>query len=141
MIKPSNMTCQVIIRRMSSSKGTSDNKSLQYCVNLVQKRTYEQYIATLILPPKIRRCGFAIRAFNIEISSIRDQITTRNAGLGRSVFWQDLVKKIFEDGKVPNHPVGKELHYVIKNVSSKQKYHREEISMRSTYYYFLYFCF
>ena len=119
------MTCQVIIRRMSSSKGTSDNKSLQYCVNLVQKRTYEQYIATLILPPKIRRCGFAIRAFNIEISSIRDQITTRNAGLGRSVFWQDLVKKIFEDGKVPNHPVGKELHYVIKNVSSKQKYYRK----------------
>ena len=92
----------MIVRRMSATSAYTESKSLNYCINLLQKRAYEQYIATLILPPKIRRCGFAIRAFNIEISSIRDQITTRNAGLGRSVFWQDLVRKLFDELKYPS---------------------------------------
>ena len=68
------MARQVIVRRMSTNSAHTESKSLNYCINLLQKRAYEQYIATLLLPPKIRRCGFAIRAFNIEISSIRDQV-------------------------------------------------------------------
>ena len=113
----------MIVRRMSTTSAHTESKSLNYCINLLQKRAYEQYIATLLLPPNIRRCGFAIRAFNVEISSIRDQVSARNAGLGRTVFWQELVHKLFERGgqpqgsHIPNHPVAKELSYVIQNVS------------------------
>ena len=114
----------MIVRRMSTTSAYTESKSLNYCINLLQKRAYEQYIATLLLPPNIRRCGFAIRAFNVEISSIRDQVSARNAGLGRTVFWQELVHKLFDRGgqpqgphSIPNHPVAKELSYVIQNVS------------------------
>ena len=108
----------MIVRRMSTTSAYTESKSLNYCINLLQKRAYEQYIATLLLPPNIRRCGFAIRAFNVEISSIRDQVSARNVGLGRTVFWQELVHKLFERGShIPNHPVAKELSYVIQNVS------------------------
>ena len=93
------MACQVIVRRISTnSAAQTQSKSLNYCINLLQKRAYEQYIATLLLPPKIRRCGFAIRAFNIEISSIRDQVMRLKGKLfSQNLFFLykiDFTKKI-----------------------------------------------
>ena len=103
---------------MSSSVPKTESNSLNYCISLLQRKAYEQYLATLLLPPKLQRCGFAIRAFNVEISSIRDQITSRNTGLGRTVFWQDLIQKLYTKGNIPNHPVARELQYVVEHVSA-----------------------
>ena len=114
------MSCHIILRRMSSSVPKTESSSLNYCISLLQRRAYEQYLATLLLPPKLQRCGFAIRAFNVEISGIRDQISSRNTGLGRTVFWQDLIQKLYTKGNIPNHPVARELQYVIENVSVVQ---------------------
>ena len=103
----------------SASKSKFDSKSLDYCVNLVRRRSYEQYLATLLLPPEIRRVGFAIRAFNVEISSVRDQTSEIRTGIGRMVFWRELITSIYSHNNrpMPNHPVGKELYAAITQVS------------------------
>jgi len=102
-------------RQFSSSATTFNSKSLDYCINLVKKRSYEQYLATLLLPPELRRVGFVVRAFNVEISSVRDQIREKYAGMGRMVFWRELIGTIYaEDNRsLPNHPVAKELNAAI----------------------------
>lgn len=58
------------------------------------------------------------RAFNVEIASIRDQVSQKYAGFGRMVFWRELVNDIYKDDKpIPSHPVAKELSLAIKQVS------------------------
>ena len=113
-----------VSRRQCSSSGTSSPKSLDYCINLVKRRSHEQYLATLLLPPEIRRVGFAVRAFNVEISSVRDQVREKHTGMGRMVFWRQLIDTIYAQDSsrsLPHHPVAKELNAVISQVSKNRK--------------------
>jgi len=100
----------------SSGFGTSSPKSLDYCINLVKRRSHEQFLATLLLPPEIRRVGFVVRAFNVEISSVRDQVREKHTGMGRMVFWRQLIDTIYAQDSsrsLPHHPIAKELNAVI----------------------------
>jgi len=44
-------------------------------LDLVKKRDYEHFLATLLLPKEVRRAAVALRAFNVEIASVRDSVT------------------------------------------------------------------
>jgi len=76
------------------------------CVDVVRKRDTEHFLASLLLPKSIRNLALAIRALNVELTSVRDAVRDTNTGLIRLQFWTDAVKSI-ESGsaKVPNHPV------------------------------------
>jgi hypothetical protein len=51
---------------------------LLYCINLVKERDYENgYICGLLLPSYAQNAYFALRAFNVEIASIKDTSTIR----------------------------------------------------------------
>lgn len=100
--------------------GPSRSSTFDYCMNIVQKRAHEQYLATLLLPPNIKACGIILRAFNVEISSIRDQISAKPAGIGRMVFWHELVDNVYSaEGKITDrhHPIAIELQKVVRTVS------------------------
>ena len=111
------MIARLCKRGLSSSATRSSNSTFDYCLNIVQKRAHEQYLATLLLPPNIKACGIILRAFNVEVSSIRDQITAKHAGIGRMVFWHELVDDVYK-GKIKDrhHPVAIELQKVVHNV-------------------------
>jgi Squalene/phytoene synthase len=48
-----------------------------YCMNLVKERDYENgYICGLLLPVSTQNAYFALRAFNVELASIKDSSTT-----------------------------------------------------------------
>jgi phytoene/squalene synthetase len=49
--------------------------SSSYCLDLVRKRDHEHFLATLLLPKEIRPAALAIRAFNVELASVRDSVT------------------------------------------------------------------
>ncbi|CAJ0958715.1 unnamed protein product [Ranitomeya imitator] len=53
-----------------SSRGKSGQAaaSAAYCAELVRKRDYEGFLCTLLLPGESQSSGFALRAFNIELS-------------------------------------------------------------------------
>lgn len=72
-----------------------------YCVELVKKHDFENYLCGLLLPADSRAAYFAIRAFNVELATVRDQINS-NAMAGRIRFqwWRDVLKDIVEsDGE------------------------------------------
>lgn len=88
-------------------------------LNLHRKYEYENFLCTLLLSGNDHRAFiFAVRAFNVEIALIRDQVSQRDIGLGRLAFWRDAVNKIFRRGEsslkedVPRHPVVLELNRV-----------------------------
>jgi len=68
----------------------------------------ENYLCTLLLPEKLRTAAIAIRAFNVEVASVQDQVSKPQLGVMRMKFWEDSLDKIYA-GKVPNNPVAVEL--------------------------------
>jgi len=70
-------------RRWSSSSSASNSPSDEYtaeqrkqdhkhCVEMVQTRDMEGYLCGLLMPSSAREAYFALRAFNVEIASIKD---------------------------------------------------------------------
>lgn len=66
-------------------------------------------MCSLLLHKNIRRTGFAIRAFNIEVATIQDQINDIKIGEMRFKFWETSLIEIYKD-KIPKHPVLIELY-------------------------------
>ncbi|KAH9507633.1 NADH dehydrogenase (ubiquinone) complex I, assembly factor 6 [Bulinus truncatus] len=98
-------TCLHIYKRLNS---TSVHSNLGYCVDLVRKNDYENYLGTLLLPKSIQRAAFAIRAFNIELAQVRDTVSERNIGQLRLKFWKDVLEQIYQS-HLPHTPVAAEL--------------------------------
>lgn len=64
-----------------------------------------------MLPNPVRTTAIAIRAFNVEVASVKDQVSNAQLGVMRLKFWDDVVERVYSD-KVPNNPVAVELSKV-----------------------------
>ena len=93
--------------------------SASYCMDLVKRRDYEHYLTSLLLPDRIRPMGFALRALNVEIASIRDNVSDTSIGKMRVQFWKDGINELqkinnttenYDECQIPNHPILIELH-------------------------------
>lgn len=96
-----------ISTKLSKSKNEK-YRSFDYCVNLVKKGDYENYLATLLLAKEAQRAAFALRAFNVELAQVRDMVSEKQIGLMRMRFWKDSIDKIFK-GEPPQTPVALEM--------------------------------
>jgi len=101
-------------------------KDFDYCVNLVQNRDRERYLCGLLMPQKSRRSYFAVRAFNVELASIKEGSLNRQAvpvndsfepavaGAGmalqfRAQWWRDAIGQIYGDD-IPTIRAGSPYH-------------------------------
>ena len=124
----------------SSDKSFPDSnhspRTASYCLDLVKRRDYEGYLCTLLLPPAARREAFALRAFNVELSSVRDAVRETTLGRMRLQFWSDALDAMYEgDGggkKVPDHPAVSELHRSVRRRGLSQKLLHRLVDSRKT---------
>jgi hypothetical protein len=80
-----------------------------YCVELVQRRDREAYYCGLLLPARYRDAYFALRAFNVEIASIKDQNRSSSSSSPGSAlalqlrmqWWRDAVASLYEPPPQP----------------------------------------
>lgn len=101
-----------------SSGAASDLKSEEYCIDLVKSKDYEGYLSASLFPKDHRRAFFAVRAYNIEIATIRDQVpkAAQQAGRMRFQFWRDALTSLSESKKLQafmRQPVAYELQYLV----------------------------
>jgi NADH dehydrogenase [ubiquinone] 1 alpha subcomplex assembly factor 6 len=83
-----------------SKKGDFD-----YCVDLVRERDREGYLCGLLMPHAARRSYFAIRAYNVELASIKDAKKLENGEFGtaslalkiRVRWWSDCLNQVYGD--------------------------------------------
>jgi NADH dehydrogenase [ubiquinone] 1 alpha subcomplex assembly factor 6 len=81
----------------------------KYCTELVRQYDYNHYLTTLFQPSQsVRDCVFAIRAFNVEIARIQDNVKEPAIAAMRFKWWQDTLGETFK-GRPVDHPVSKEL--------------------------------
>lgn len=100
------------LRSFWNSATVDQNSS--YCVDLVRQHDYESYLMGLLIPRPHRRSFFAIRAFNIEIAMVKDQVpnNAQHAGRLRFQYWRDALQQIEQQAQLPkynNQPVALEL--------------------------------
>lgn len=102
-----------------------------YCINSVRKADYENFVCTgLLRPSLLQRPAMAIRALNVELALIRDQVSNTQIGQMRLQFWHDTIDSIYSSlntntNRKINHPVAREIDLVIKyNQLSKLWFHR-----------------
>lgn len=124
---------QVPYRRLSSTKGFNKNVNPgDYCIEAVRRSDHEHYLSNLLLPQKLRAPAFAIRALSVEVAGVRDAVSEKTIGLMRLQFWNDTIDKLYND-KVPNHPVARELHRIIKQFNPQKELFHKLISSRDVF--------
>ncbi|KAG1053557.1 hypothetical protein G6F43_004369 [Rhizopus delemar] len=87
--------------------------SLKYCKDLTRQRDYDGYLCVPFYPSHLRNTQYAIRAFNIELASIRENISKPEIGKMRMQFWKDTLDKIYT-GKPPQQPIALALSEALK---------------------------
>lgn len=115
------------IGRHKSTQGVSPQA---YCISLVKKHDFENYLCTLFLRRKEQACAFAIRAFNIEVANIEGQVSQLTIGQMRLKFWEESINKIFNDNP-PQHPVAQEVHRVLDKSTLNKKNLQQLVSARA----------
>lgn len=141
-------------RRKSSSSSTwspaNGQNPLDYCIDLVRQRDRESYLCSLLLPPQSHLAAFAVRAFNVELATIRSMVSNQTTALMRFQFWKSTLDKIFDQnqkdasaadsktnsgsgyfmGAIPEHPVAETLAVAVQEKKLSRKWLSELIDAR-----------
>lgn len=68
---------------------------VSYCIDQVRKFDRDNYLATIFINDlKTKRIVFALRAFNVELSLVRDSTTNSDRAKLRLHFWSKLIEEI-----------------------------------------------
>ena len=122
-------------RAMSSGNPTGDATSEQYCMELVKSKDYEGFLAGSLFPRAHRRAYYAVRSFNVEIATIRDQVprAAQQAGRMRFQFWRDALTSLSEKKKLETfmrQPVAQELQYVVSKYNINVRWLERSLEAR-----------
>ncbi|XP_032794205.2 NADH dehydrogenase (ubiquinone) complex I, assembly factor 6 isoform X2 [Daphnia magna] len=118
-------------KKLSSNVQNSKNSFL-YCQELVRKHDYENFIATLLLPPGPRQSTIAVRAFNVSVAQVQDQVSQGLIGQMRMKFWSDTLEAIYQDAP-PAQLVALQLHEAVRQHKLSKRWFQRLISSRENH--------
>ncbi|KAL5277134.1 NDUFAF6 family protein [Megaselia abdita] len=93
---------------------------------------HENFLCTLLLTGDRRRCAFALRAFNVEVSKIGSTVTEDTIGKMKLKFWHDSIDKCYnnEQSYVADNPVLKELKTTITKTKLTKSFLKRLVTSR-----------
>lgn len=80
-----------------------------YCADQVRLHDRDRYLTALFAPDSRRDGLFALYAFNLEISRVRETISERLIGEMRLQWWRDALEAVYGGSRPPAHPVAEAL--------------------------------
>ncbi|KAK4519321.1 uncharacterized protein ATC70_009556 [Mucor velutinosus] len=105
--------------------------ALNYCKDSVRQRDYEGYLCVPFFPAHLRNTQYAIRAFNVELASIRENVSKPEIGKMRMQFWKDTIDKIYA-GHPPEQPIALALSEALKTSKMSAMWMKRIISERTS---------
>jgi 15-cis-phytoene synthase len=95
--------------------GADDGRpSADFCAEQVRAQDFPRYASTLFMPAAQRRALWALYAFNVEISRVREQVSQPLPGEMRLQWWTDMLAGAGHGG-VEGNPVAAELLLAIRD--------------------------
>ncbi|KAI8380951.1 isoprenoid synthase domain-containing protein [Radiomyces spectabilis] len=104
--------------------------ALKYCRDSVRQRDYDAYLCVPFYPAQLRNAQYAIRAFNVELASVRENVSKTEIGKMRMQFWKDTIDKVFA-GRPPQQPIALALAEALKSCDLSSMWFKRIISERS----------
>jgi 15-cis-phytoene synthase len=95
------------------SRADEGRQAAEFCAELVRSHDFARYASTLFVPAEQRRALFAIYAFNVEISRVREVVSQPLPGEIRLQWWTDMLAGEGHGG-VEGNPVAAELNLAIQ---------------------------
>ncbi|XP_044751067.1 NADH dehydrogenase (ubiquinone) complex I, assembly factor 6 [Coccinella septempunctata] len=113
----------------------STNTSSNYCLDLVKRFDYENFMAVLLLKNTSRSTALAVRSFNVELSRVTEQTSQVSTGQARLQFWDDTIEACFNTDvkKIPQHPVALEIYKAVNRSKLSKRYFKNLIKCRYDY--------
>eukprot|EP01038_Epipyxis_sp_PR26KG_P008493 gene8493-11479_t len=123
------------ILRTSLNHISSSSHFDSYCMNTVKERNHDAFIAGLLVAKQYRPVYFAIRAFNVEIAMIKEQIPRNSlqAGKFRFNWWREIIEGIYQGSYIPAsnaHPVAQALYYYIPKYNLNRRWFERTMEAR-----------
>lgn len=97
---------------MTTSKSVASART--YCREMLQRYDYPSYLLSTFQPPRSLDTFLALRALNVDLALIPDNVTNSVVGRMRYQFWTETVDKAFR-GVPPAQPVAILLNHVLEN--------------------------
>ena len=107
-------------------------------MELVKQHDFDNYLIGLLIPKYYRSSYFAIRAFNVEIATIKDQANNNvMAGRIRFQYWRDILNDIYNGKEFPlstsmNQPVVYALYKSINELNLTLRWLQRTIEARQS---------
>ena len=96
---------------------------------LFRRHDFENFLATLLLPPVSQDGAMAVRAFNVSAALVADQVTQKAVGQMRIKFWDDAIDSVYS-GSPPAQPVAVQLHKAVQRHKLSKRWLRRVLSSR-----------
>ncbi|WFD45075.1 hypothetical protein MPSI1_003752 [Malassezia psittaci] len=100
------------VRLSSTQAGAGRATVAQTLRDTVRTRDYPAFLTHFAYSEAVQRHFFALRAFHIELASIKDTVSNEFVGRMRMQWWRDAIRGIFQVGnathnqdRAPQHPV------------------------------------
>lgn len=104
---------------------------LSDCAKYVREHDNDRFLSVLFSPADYREDLFALYAFNLELSKIRETVSEPLIGRMRLQFWRDAVPQMME-GTPPSHYVAEVLAGAVKMHDLSASHLNEIIDTRET---------
>ncbi|XP_066159112.1 NADH dehydrogenase (ubiquinone) complex I, assembly factor 6 isoform X1 [Euwallacea fornicatus] len=132
-----NLNCRHLLSHIplqSHCRFKTTQTSTEYCLDLIRKYDYENFICTLLLKNTSRSVALAVRGFNVEVAKVPEQVSQSNIGLMRLKFWEEVIDKCYSKDlkQVPQHPVAIELFKAITKANLSKRYLKNLVSARQS---------
>ena len=123
----------------SPTKSKDKLSDFKYCIESVKTNDFDSYLASVLTPKKITRAAFAVRAFHIELFSIKKYQKESQISMMKLQFWFDQFNKIFDGIKKGENielfePVSNELNAVIRHHNLSKVWFTRMIEGRKHYF-------
>ncbi|CAK9295688.1 unnamed protein product [Gordionus sp. m RMFG-2023] len=84
-------------------------QNFNYCMDLVKRTDYENYLCTLLAPSSVKELLFVLHAYNSILSQILEQTKIKETSLMRFKFWDETINRIFETDSCSRNPIARSL--------------------------------
>ncbi|KAK3744479.1 hypothetical protein QZH41_012892 [Actinostola sp. cb2023] len=128
--KLSNFRRKYSLLLCANYSSNTRQSNFQYCIGIVRRMDYENFLCTLLMPKKSQNSAFAIRAFNVELAQIRDVVTDKQIGKARMQFWKEILEQIYK-GQPPQHPVAMAMTEAVEKHNLSKMWFTRLIEARS----------
>eukprot|EP00871_Galdieria_phlegrea_P002801 jgi/Galph1/3521/GphlegSOOS_G2173.1 len=111
---------------------TAKDTSYGYCLNMLsttRQYDHDQFLINLLQPKQHRRAHAAIRAFNIELTRIRQVVTNEDLGYLRIAFFREAIEKVYA-GVPDKQPVLDLLTETVMNYAISKKWLEQLLTAR-----------